>query len=390
VSGHEHERLSAWLDDELSADQRAEVDAHLAACAECRERLAELGAVDALARELPAEAPAGYFEELPSRLRARLESGRRPAALPPSSWRPPVWTWAAAAALILAVVTPLTLMRLGGDGTPMALEAPQPTTLGRGPASSEAGAPEQRDVATRKKDAPSLADDVEAPPLAEEITKREKGEGARERRRETTGSSETALEEALPAAPPPAPEPDRAQSARDVAEFAAAPLSEDEAPAAAPPRRPARSDIPRSNVARSEAARLDTRTDAETGEPADEARPAPGAVGAAPQALGPARQLGPGDERRTFARLDEESPGDAEGWRALREKWRAFAAAHEDSPLADEARVRTVETGLEAWRTGGDEEDLHLARDDARSYLARDDAAQAARVRRVLESVPDD
>ena len=74
---HERERLSAWLDGELSPDERAEVEAHLAACEECAALLAEMGAVDELARELPVEAPAGYFETFPAGVRSRIE-GRAP------------------------------------------------------------------------------------------------------------------------------------------------------------------------------------------------------------------------------------------------------------------------------------------------------------------------
>jgi hypothetical protein len=86
-----------------------------------------------------------------------------------------------------------------------------------------------------------------------------------------------------------------------------------------------------------------------------------------------------------FVRLTEESPEDAAGWRELREAWRAFVAEHPQSPRADEARVRTIEAGLEAWRSGGEGEDLVRAREDARAYLAREDAPQAQRVRRALE-----
>ncbi len=47
--------------------------------------------------------------------------------------------------------------------------------------------------------------------------------------------------------------------------------------------------------------------------------------------------------------------------------------------------MRVVEAGLEAWRAGGDPEDLARARADAAAYLARDDAVLEERVRRALE-----
>jgi len=90
VSSHPGDRLSAFLDGELSAAERAEVQGHLRECAACTRELEELGAVDAFARELPVEAPAGYFDELPGRVRARVRAhsgsqipGRRPAELAP-------------------------------------------------------------------------------------------------------------------------------------------------------------------------------------------------------------------------------------------------------------------------------------------------------------------
>ena len=80
------------------------------------------------------------------------------------------------------------------------------------------------------------------------------------------------------------------------------------------------------------------------------------------------------------------APAATVGWRERREAWRAFVAQHPESPHADEARVRVVEAGLEAWRAGGDPRDLDLAREDAAAYLARDDAALKERVRRALEA----
>ena len=74
MSGHERERLSAWLDGELLPADRAQVDAHLAACAECSAFLADLAAADRAAAERPAEAPDGYFEGFA----ARVRGGSRP------------------------------------------------------------------------------------------------------------------------------------------------------------------------------------------------------------------------------------------------------------------------------------------------------------------------
>src|SRR6185436_18084867 len=56
---------------------------------------------------LTVSVPDGYFDSLPARIRGRLDKSPRRRATPSL----PVWTWAAAAALLLAVVTPLTLNR---------------------------------------------------------------------------------------------------------------------------------------------------------------------------------------------------------------------------------------------------------------------------------------
>ena len=58
---------------------------------------------------------------------------------------------------------------------------------------------------------------------------------------------------------------------------------------------------------------------------------------------------------------------------------------HTDQP--HEARVRAVEAGALAFRLGRDPLDRDRARDDARAYLARPDAAQAARIRALLDTL---
>jgi anti-sigma factor RsiW len=120
MSPHVLDRLSAYLDGELPPEDRALVAEHLAGCEECSRRLQALGIVDAAARELPAEPPARYFRAFPSRVRRRLQGDTRER-----SWRAPAWTWAAAAAALLAVVAPLTLMRSHPPaGSPQEEKAP--------------------------------------------------------------------------------------------------------------------------------------------------------------------------------------------------------------------------------------------------------------------------
>jgi hypothetical protein len=50
--------------------------------------------------------------------------------------------------------------------------------------------------------------------------------------------------------------------------------------------------------------------------------------------------------------------------------------------------VRVVETGVAAWRSGGDAADLVRAREDGAAYLARRDATQGSRVRSLLDALP--
>jgi hypothetical protein len=85
-----------------------------------------------------------------------------------------------------------------------------------------------------------------------------------------------------------------------------------------------------------------------------------------------------------WRRLDAARPRTAAEWRRLREEWRRLVARDPGGPLADAARVRTIEAGGEAWRAGGEAADETVFRRDAAAYLARDDAAQKERVRRLV------
>ncbi len=108
MSGHERERLSAYLDDELVPEERASVEAHLASCAECVDWLGELAAVDSRLAARAVDAPEGYFDAFPRRVRARIGASARSRS-GPLLRRLPVWTWSLAAALLLAVLTPAVL-----------------------------------------------------------------------------------------------------------------------------------------------------------------------------------------------------------------------------------------------------------------------------------------
>jgi len=355
VSGHERERLSAYLDDELTPGERTEVEAHLAACPGCAAFLADLRAVDAAADGLPAEAPAGYFDTFPSRVRARLGAGSK---APARTRRLPAWTWAAAAALLLAVVAPLTL-RQGALGR---APAAAPSPGGRQPALAE---PEQK----REREAPEVAPAAAA---------------------RTPPALRASPAKAFPAAeappsvaggPPPA-----GRSAEGLAEREAARVPLPGAPEEDASSRPMQADAPAPSALR-EAPVANEAFGASAG-----ARvPARHAPAVATDSVESSARQGPlavgatygSEPERAFRRLETSRPRSAAEWRRQRDAWSAFAAAHPADPLADEARVRAIEAGREAWRVGGNEDDAEAVRRDVRAYLEREDALQKERVERL-------
>ena len=86
-----------------------------------------------------------------------------------------------------------------------------------------------------------------------------------------------------------------------------------------------------------------------------------------------------------WRRLQAARPQSVEEWRRLREELRRFADAAPAGPHADAARLRTIEVGHTAWRSGGDAADEAVFRRDAAAYLERgEDAKNKARVRGLL------
>ena len=335
MSAHVTDQLGAFLDGETPSEERAAVAVHLALCEACARRLEEMAAVDDLARSLTVEAPAGYFDEFAGRLRGKL---RAPAK---RRLAPPVWTLAVAAALILAVLTPLTLRQIQPvPSEPPAHPAP-PATI------ADTLAPTQPEAKAAQKDA--------------------KPEPVREERR-----LERPAEAASPA--PAAPALLKKEDARldepgsvPAAAFAPAPGESLEVDAA------------KSKMASSSA-------DAESAPPQPGERA--GAAGAVTSSGGlvASRNAVPGftaAELRYRALLARGAATVADA-RSLREAWRAFAQAEPAGPRSDEARVRVIEAGALAYRLSGEEQDRAQAERDAAAYLARSDAGQPSRVRAVL------
>lgn len=339
MSGHERERLSAWLDGELVPADRAQVDAHLAACEECSAFLADLAAADRAAASLPAEAPDGYFDGFAARVRGRIEAEAKRAR----PRRLPTWAWAAAAALVLAVVTPLTLRQPRPGPTAAPVAAAPADSLAR-----EAPEPEPTTPALEPKREATIERPVPARAQARPAAPGAKSDFVHE-----------------PSAPPPP-----AASVETRATLADATVSE--APAAqaalAAPERDSR-------------AKLGTR--------AAEAVRAPQERSAESAGLAGVGEIGgAADSEEAFRRLDAVRPRSADGWRRLRDEWAAFVTAHPETPLTDEARVRAIEAGYEAWLTASAPDDEAAFRRDAAAYLERADARQAERVRRLLSPRP--
>ena len=378
---HVQDHLSAYLDGELPAPERAAVETHLRTCPECARHLEELSAVDEAARELDVEPPAGYFDSLPGRVVARLPAPRRGVwgvrrSAPPSSTSErgfiprerttlPVWVWAAAAVLVLAVLTPLTFQKTTSPVPDAAkTEAtdafrPAPTTP-----SAEAPAPAE--------DSLDAARDKAATVLERNVAPERKDEKRREREKANAtapaaGGRTSEYAARRPPPPPPAP-----SAQKHVGPWAQSP-----APSQA------------QSAAREEGqveAAPETKKQAEPSGKSDRDQARAGAVAdAPPPAAAPAFAQAPGEDRyRALLGRQADSP---EAARKLHDDWNAFARSHPDSPRADEARVRAMEASALAFNLGRDPRDRERARAAAQAYLARPDAVQAARVRALLEKL---
>ena len=351
MSGHPGELLSAFLDGELSAADQAAVEDHLRECPACAHELEELAAVDAFARAIPVPAPAGYFEELPGRVRARV---RRPARVP----RLAVWAAAAAAAVMAVTVTPLLIQRERSVTAPSTQSAPYVPAAGAAPPSTVPAAE------TGFADAGAIHDRVRPTPPA----KRE----AQGRLLERDRADKPAALPAAPALPRPAEEALRKTKANVggvAAETATSKAPAETSELAAAPSADGRAE-PTADAQKERAA-----------PPPERKLAAGGGAFAHPDD----RALM--TDKRYQALLSRSATSAAQA-RALRDAWDLFARDVPAAPRADEARVRAIEAGALAWRLGHDPDDLAAARARARAYLDAETAPQAARVRALLESLP--
>jgi hypothetical protein len=336
------ERLSAFLDGELEDAERREVQEHLEACPSCAEHLSDLAALDQAARGLGVVVPEGYFDSLPGRVRQRLPARRR-AVLP-------VWAWAAAAALLVAVLTPL-LKR-------------DPLAPPRPPAAATVAMPPatRPDVAPRP--LPEPPRQAEAEPKRSREAKKERAEPER---RNVGPREDVKLQDAAP---------------RPAEGFAEAPAPAAAAPTPAPAAPPAPAQL----------SALEEQDLAVSSE-ADRAKSG-AAPGLAAGSLAKSRRKQDDEKdtataRKGFAsgRLGAASPRTLEEARALREEWRRRLKLKPAGAEGDEAGLGLIEAGAEAFRLGADPRDLEVVRRDAAAYLARGEARHADRVREILRSL---
>lgn len=385
MSGHPTpEQLSAFLDLEADEATRLTVEAHLAACDACAAHLAELAAVDEAARALPLPEPAGYFDDFAARVRARVD-------VRPARRTLPVWSWAAAAALLLAVITPLAL-REQASRSPAAVAVRQ-----------DAPFPESAAAPAAKPQAPAAND--AKPRESEQAQPEERGRGAGASGRGAVLSHGTATAVPEAARELQAVKDEAAQPAPSILSEAATRLEKrdvdgpkalgyDASPATGQrqhgPRSQQFAPPPAAAPARAEEVAVAEGQTVESGAGADLAVERSTDEGSAARAKrsvaggGAAARLG-----AAGSELRQEPPParSAEEARARREAFRKMALERPDEAAADEARVGIVAEGVRAYRLEGRAGDRALAERDGRAYLARPDARQKPRVRALLEEL---
>lgn len=399
MTAHLVEKLSPYLDGELSPNEAAAVQAHLRDCADCSLQLEGLAAVDDLARGLVVEAPGGYFDSFPARLREKLP------ARAPAPRRLPLWTLAAAAVLLVAVVTPLTLRQrsLG----PSVAEMPRALEPQTASSAAPQGKPQDplRGLGYVEGPSPRGAD-------ADREGRRTNAFRAAPSSQPGPAAGSAEKDALAKQAPPPPPAPLPAAPPLTLAE-AAPPqgpgiASRRAAPAAASPRGPwfqsqSQGQSPGAFVpppsgqpeARKDEPGLEDKATAEVAarpekeiQPALERgvhKPGVGATGVAESASG--APGGKGKAAVGFEALRARRARSAEEARALREAWQRFAADNPSDPRADEARVAGIEAAALVFRLGHQPADRVRTETDAKAYLGRPDAVQADRVMALLASL---
>lgn len=120
------DRLSEYVDGELTTEERSAVEAHLATCADCRATLEELRKVVVRARSLEARPPK---TDLWTGIHARLTPDRRPGVSRDATSRSRRFSFNVPQLLAASIA----LMLLSGGGVWLALESRQPSNGVAGP-----------------------------------------------------------------------------------------------------------------------------------------------------------------------------------------------------------------------------------------------------------------
>ena len=108
---HPEEHLSGYVDGTLATDERAEVDAHLATCATCREEIELSTRAVTMLRELP-EVPVPFGTTRP----VMAEAGKQRTSRTRRSWGGRTqWAAGLAAAAVLVAVVAVALPRVGRE-----------------------------------------------------------------------------------------------------------------------------------------------------------------------------------------------------------------------------------------------------------------------------------
>jgi negative regulator of sigma E activity len=191
------EQLSAYLDEELAPDERAEIEARLERDADARRLLEELRLLSrTLAEETPPELPAGLVSRIGERLppRERNEAaGRVPI------WRRPAWI-AGAATAAACVVAAVVVHNLPPDER-LLPSPPAEAFVQDAPGSAEGAPPAEPD----RTPAPEKEAATEAPPKQVDREEQPRRQRARQERIEEklSRTMEPAAPEQEPAPPPP-------------------------------------------------------------------------------------------------------------------------------------------------------------------------------------------
>ncbi|MCU0240858.1 MAG: zf-HC2 domain-containing protein [Vicinamibacteria bacterium] len=349
MTAHVQDRLSAYWDNALESTERMAVEGHLSICEECRQALQEIAEVDGWLRDMPVEAPPFYFTRLPGHIRDRLNADA--AKIP---WRLPAWSWAAAAALIMAIAIPLIVIETERISKPIAREAEAPMAP---------PAPAVGPVSTMEtKDETAVTRDRSTAPTTRGHADAESNTSPHAQMAEEAKGGEPAS--GFAGAPTAAPPPSRVAPSEQKAQALPQPSLSvaDEARADKP-------DVEREAQRPEDLRGLGYVDDVqqERGEPDKAKKERDGAVAAAQKQAGaaPARV---GLLRRQCA------------------LWRSALRQQASGAEADQTRLRLIAASFEIYALTSMPADLAAARREAQAYIERPDATERERIRALLRN----